>query len=272
MTTSSPGSAATRLQTFALRHSNRWEGVDQAGSGGFKVIGHRGAAGHAPENTFAAFDRGLDMGVDGVETDIRATKDGVLVLMHDATVDRTTDGTGAVADLTWDEIRTLNASARFKEGKHDFGVQRVPRLVEFLDRYGARCTFRLEIKAGGVEAETVHAVRARSLTDWVVFTSFSLDSVRALRSAAPEAQIAHLSNAPQFDDAAVKSALEAGADEIAPRAERVTAEGLAAAQRAGLRVWAWGVTSPDVLQTAVRQGIGGSTLDYPDWADSLRRD
>src|SRR5207244_1292446 len=93
-----------------------------------KIIGHRGAAGHAPENTFAAFDRGLALGADGVETDIRATRDGVLVLLHDATVDRTTAGSGAIADMTWDEAQRLDAAARFRDGAHEFDVQRIPRL------------------------------------------------------------------------------------------------------------------------------------------------
>src|SRR5436190_1566404 len=154
-----------------------------------KVIGHRGAAGHAPENTFAAFDRGLAMGVDGVETDIRATRDGVLVLLHDATVDRTTDGSGAIAAMAWEEAQRLDAAARFRGGAHEFGAQRIPRLDDFLDRYGGRTTFRLEVKQ-----------RARA---------------------------------------------------------------------AGLRVWAWGVKDPETLRRAVASGIGGCTLDYPDWADSL---
>jgi glycerophosphoryl diester phosphodiesterase len=235
-----------------------------------KVIGHRGAAGHAPENTFAAFDRGLEMGVDGVETDIRATRDGVLVLMHDATVDRTTDGTGAIAGLSWDEVTRLNAAARFAGGEHAFGTQRVPLLQDFLDRYGGRTTFRLEIKAQGVEHATLRAVRARRLMDTVVFTSFQTPSLVALRVAAPEAQIAYLSNRPEFDDAAIQVAVEAGANEIAPRASLATPEMIERAGRAGLRVWAWGVKDAETLQHAVAAGIGGCTLDYPDWADSLR--
>lgn len=234
-----------------------------------KVIGHRGAAGHAPENTLAAFDRGLEMGVDGVETDIRATKDGVLVLMHDATVDRTTDGSGSIADLTWEEVQRLDAAARFEPGNHRFGVQRVPRLSDFLDRYGGRTTFRLEIKARGVEHETLRAVRARRLMERVVFTSFQIPSLEAIRVAAPEAQIAYLSNRAAFDDDAIQAALDAGADEIAPRAALVTTEMIERARRAGLRVWAWGVKDQETLRQAVQAGIGGCTLDHPDWAEAL---
>ena len=233
------------------------------------VIGHRGAAGHAPENTFAAFDRGLTLGVDGVETDIRATREGVLVLLHDATVDRTTDGTGAIADMTWEEAQRLDAAARFRGGVHEFGVQRIPRLDDFLDRYGGRTTFRLEIKQRGVESAALRAVRARRLLDSAVFTSFQIDALKALRRTAPEAQLAYLSGAKVFDESVIQAALDAGANEVAPRAEYAAPEMVQRARAAGLRVWAWGVTSPDVLKQAVAAGIGGCTLDHPDWADEL---
>lgn len=259
-----------RLAPYVLAHSHSWHPRDRESTSGFKVIGHRGAAGHAPENTFAAFDRGLEMGVDGVETDLRATSDGEIVLLHDATVDRTTDGSGAVAQLTWAEVRGLNAAAKFRYGKHEFGEQRVPRLDEFLDRYAGRTTYRLEIKARGVEDAALRAVRARSLMGHVVFTSFSLDSVRALRRAAPDAQIAQLSSAP-FDEAAIAAAIEVRVNEIAPRAERVSVEMVAKAQAAGLRVWAWGVKETEMLAGAVKAGIGGCTLDYPEWAIELER-
>src|SRR5688572_11693569 len=155
------------------------------------------------------------MGCDGVETDLRATSDGVLVLMHDATVDRTTDGSGPVTALTWAEARALDASCKFKDGKHAFGIQRVPRLDEFLDRYGSRTRYRLEIKQNGVEDAALRAVRARSLMSNAVFTSFSLESVKAVRRAAPDAQVAYLSNEPQFDESVIQLALDAGANEVA---------------------------------------------------------
>ena len=233
----------------------------------FRVIGHRGAAGHAPENTYAAFDRGLAMSVDGVETDVRATRDGVLVLMHDATVDRTTDGTGAVADLTWEDLSKLDAAARFAGGRHDFGVQRVPTLEAFLDRYGGRTTFRIEIKARGVESGTLRSVRSRRLVDTVVFTSFQPEAIAAIRRSAPEAQTAYLARS--FDGAALQTALDVGANEIAPRAELLEPEMLARARSQGLRVWAWGMTNKELLARAVQIGVGGCTLDYPDWADEV---
>jgi glycerophosphoryl diester phosphodiesterase len=246
-----------------------------------KVIGHRGAAGYAPENTFASFDYALALAVDGLETDIRATRDGVLVLLHDATVDRTTDGTGAITELTWDQVRRLDAAARFtpavpatgarpgvppRPPLHDVRPQPIPRLDEFLDRYSGRTTFRLELKQPGVEAEVLRLVRARDLMEASVFTSFQPDILRALRQAAPEAQLAYLSSARVFDEGVIQTALELGVNEVAPRAELAQAPLVARARAAGLRVWAWGVKDLDTLRRAVAAGIGGCTLDYPDWA------
>ncbi len=235
----------------------------------FKVIGHRGAAGYAPENTFAAFDQGLAMGVDGVETDLRATRDGVIVLLHDATVDRTTNGTGAIADLTWEEVEQLDAAAKFEGGKHAFGVQRIPRLEAFLDRYGGRTTFRLEIKQRGIELAALRAVRARRLLEATVFTSFQIEALKAIRRAAPEAQLAYLSSASTFDEQVIEMALQAGANEVAPRAALLTPRMVERAREAGLRVWAWGVKDRETLRQAVAAGIGGCTLDYPDWANEV---
>src|SRR3954447_960778 len=78
------------------------------------VLGHRGASAYAPENTFAAFDLAMELGADGIETDVRVTRDGVLVLLHDETVDRTTDGTGLVAELCRAELDALDAGSWFE--------------------------------------------------------------------------------------------------------------------------------------------------------------
>jgi glycerophosphoryl diester phosphodiesterase len=99
-----------------------------------QVIGHRGAAAVAPENTWESFEAALDAGVDAIETDVRATRDGVLVLMHDESLDRTTDGAGHVQETPWSVVHTLDAGAWFGEA---FCGARVPRLYETLVRYGS---------------------------------------------------------------------------------------------------------------------------------------
>jgi glycerophosphoryl diester phosphodiesterase len=171
--------------------------------------------------------------------------------------------------MTWAEVERLDAAARFRDGAHDFGVQRIPRLDDFLNRYGGRTTFRLEIKQQGVESAALRAVRARKLIDTAVFTSFQIESLKAIRRAAPEAQLAYLSGARVFDQSIIQAALDAGVNEVAPRAELAEPAIVERARAAGLRVWAWGIKDPETLKRAVAAGIGGCTLDYPDWADDL---
>src|SRR5690348_10584821 len=100
-----------------------------------RILAHRGASGYAPENTHAAFELACQMRADAIETDFRLTRDGVLVLVHDERVDRTTDGSGSVSELTWEQLARLDAGAKFRP---DFAGERIPRVDEFLDRYVGR--------------------------------------------------------------------------------------------------------------------------------------
>ncbi|MFB6345513.1 MAG: glycerophosphodiester phosphodiesterase [bacterium] len=107
-------------------------------NGPVNVVGHRGAAGVAPENTLPAFEHAVDVGVDAVEFDLQCTRDGVLVVIHDSKVNRVTDAEGAIEDLTYDDIKQLDAGYNFRpEGQeeHPYRGQgvRIPRLEEVLD-------------------------------------------------------------------------------------------------------------------------------------------
>ncbi len=96
-----------------------------------KVIGHRGAASLAPENTFAGFDLALELGVDAIETDVQKTKDGRLVIFHDSQVQRTTNGSGVLQELTWDELEKLDAGSWFHPR---FKGEKIPLLTDFLEK------------------------------------------------------------------------------------------------------------------------------------------
>ncbi|SVD04668.1 uncharacterized protein METZ01_LOCUS357522, partial [marine metagenome] len=105
-------------------------------------IAHRGASSYAPENTFAAFDLALDMGVNDIELDVHFTKDNYIVVIHDDTVERTTNGVGYVSGLTLAQLKKLDAGSWF--GK-DFTEQRISTLTEILDRYQGQLNFHIEI-------------------------------------------------------------------------------------------------------------------------------
>jgi glycerophosphoryl diester phosphodiesterase len=150
---------------------------------GLRVGGHRGSSAVAPENTYAAFERSVLDGAEYVETDIRRTADGHLVLMHDATLERTTTGHGAVSDATLAELDEVDAGAWFGTG---FAGQRVPRFADFLRWIEERPPFgaALEVKAVGVGAEVARAAWASPARDRLAIYSFLPDEIRDAKSAA----------------------------------------------------------------------------------------
>src|SRR5512143_1091036 len=107
------------------------------------VIAHRGSAAYAPENTLAAFQLAAEQGADAIELDVDLTRDGHMVIMHDATIDRTTDGHGRVGDLTLEELRRVDAGA-WKDAA--FQGERVPLLEEVFEAVGQRLLINVEIK------------------------------------------------------------------------------------------------------------------------------
>ena len=241
------------------------------------VLAHRGASGYAPENTEAAFDRAIALRSDGIETDVRATRDGVLVLVHDERVDRTTDGEGRVEEMTFDELSRLDAGAPFNPR---FAGERVPTVEAFLERYGGRLPLCLEVKQAGLEERLVELVRQRGLLQPipaedaapreqaalppVSFTSFSFESCQALKAAAPEALVGFLAR--DFDDLTIKRVADAKLGQICPRAEHCRPEAVLAARDRKLSVRAWSVSEREVLRAAVKAGVDGVTCNWPDWS------
>jgi glycerophosphoryl diester phosphodiesterase len=149
--------------------------IDDIKEKDFIIVGHRGAAGHAPENTMASFRKAIELGADVIELDVHRSKDGHLIVMHDATVDRTTNGSGAVSDMTYDEIRALDAGGWFGEG---FKGELVPSLAEVIVGINGEVKVLIEIKwptdglydgLGKQVAEEVHKYGAE---EWCIIQSF----------------------------------------------------------------------------------------------------
>jgi glycerophosphoryl diester phosphodiesterase len=137
-------------------------------------VGHRGAKGHAPENTFASFDLAVQMGVHAVETDVHLSKDGEIVIIHDHTVDRTTNGHGFVKDLTVEELRRLDAGAWFDAR---FAGERIPTLAELLAWAHDRVSLAIEIKNGpiyypGIAGKVIRLLREHDMIDQAILISF----------------------------------------------------------------------------------------------------
>lgn len=151
-----------------------------------KIVAHRGASLLAPENTMTAFGRAIEAGADVIEFDVQASADGRLVVIHDATLDRTTDGTGAVFETEWRAIEHLDAGSWFSP---DFAYERVPTAAEVLSL--ADIEFELELKGYGRDflERVLDAVRAADAFDRVEFTSGNALLLAALKRAVPTALI-----------------------------------------------------------------------------------
>jgi glycerophosphoryl diester phosphodiesterase len=225
------------------------------------IIGHRGACGYAPENTFASFDLALQMGVDGLETDIHRTKDGHLVLIHDDTVDRTTNSHGPVDTFTLAQIQALDAGTRFH---YKFAGQRIPTLDAFLARYAGKTPLLdLEMKGTGVVEGTVEAVRRHGAVATAILKSFQFDYVVEAHKLLPEAATCWLTF--PFSAELIDQAAEAGFDEIGPAVESATPELVALAKAKGLKVRGWRVSSKELLRKSFELGLDGISLNWPDW-------
>ncbi len=157
------------------------------------LMAHRGNSVACPENTLAAFERAFEEGADILETDVHLTADGTFVCIHDARVDRTTNGTGAVAEMTLDELRALSACY----GRREFAEERIPTLDEVVALVPPGCALALELKSDRfLEPEVcrrlVAEVNAGGLRDRFFTISFSLARMRAVQAAAPGVPVGHI--------------------------------------------------------------------------------
>jgi len=220
---------------------------------------HRGASEYAPENTLSSFYLGLLQGANGIETDVRKTKDGVLVLFHDGTLDRVSDGSGEVADYTYEELKQVKIHGKVTTGFFD----RIVTLREFLDKFSAYdISFAIELKGADVEEETLAMVKEYGIMNKTTFTSFNFEYIKRIKEIDNTARVGWLTAL--TSDEAIEKILQIGGEEIAPKAEIITAELMRKWRNAGLGVRAWGVSNIELMEKACSLGVDGMTVNFPD--------
>jgi glycerophosphoryl diester phosphodiesterase len=226
-------------------------------------IGHRGAAGVAPENTIASFRRAVALGAQAVELDVQRTKDGHLVVMHDDTVDRTTDGIGRVADLTLAQIRRLDAGSW--KGT-EFAGEHVPTLDEVAEALPPEILLFVEIKGGaarapGIEEDVLRFI-ARGAGDRVRASSFDHRVLARLRALDRDIGLGALFECLPADPVAL--AWGCGATALHPSFGYVVPELVAAAHAKGIEVHTWTVNDPDDIARIRAMRVDGIFSDHPD--------
>jgi glycerophosphoryl diester phosphodiesterase len=242
------------------------------------IIGHRGASGHAPEHTFASYQRALEIGVDYLEQDLQMTSDGVLVVMHDPTLDRTTSCSGLVIEHSLEQVKACDAGSWFAP---QFATERVPTLRELFERYGRNVNYYIETKnpeeAPGMEEKLLElldefGLRARAASDWqVLIQSFSRDSLLKLHAIDDRLPLIQLIE-DEHDSAAIRAMLPGIAEfavGIGPSRTSVDAELVAAVHEHGLVVHPWTVNDPAEIRRLIALGVDGMFTDFPDRVHSI---
>ena len=221
---------------------------------------HRGASEYFPENTLRSFYAGLEMGADGIETDIQRTKDGVLVLHHDDTLRRTAGVDGCVCDYTYAQLLDMDFGA-FKGER--FAGEKIVTLDEFLRHFAAKnLTFALEIKQQGIEADVLACVEKHGCRDKVIITSFKWEAIEEVRRLDGTIRIGYLTREITPE---VLGLLESHhMQQICPIIEMATAEGMALALGRGFSVRFWGVGNEALMHKAIALGGDGMTVNFPD--------
>ncbi len=227
------------------------------------IIGHRGARTNAPENTLAGLRRAHEEGATWVEFDVKLTRDGVAILIHDETIDRTTDGTGAVRDLTLAEIQRVDAGCPAVFGDR-FRGERIPTLEESLALLrDLGMGFNLEVKpCPGLEAETSRVALAVVGRVWPtglpvpLISSFKAASLEAARAAAPDLPRGYL--AERLEDDWISRARDLGCATIHPGFRHLTRAQVEAAHAAGMPVLVWTVNDP--ARAVELRGWGADSL------------
>ena len=240
-------------------------------------IAHRGASGQglAPENTLAAFEYAVQIGVDVLEADIQVTGDGELVVIHDATLDRTTNGTGPVAERTLTDLRKLDAGSWFDSR---YRGERIPTLGELLDLARNRALVLIELKSDFVSERTLAQIEELGASDGVIIQSFNpatIERVNLLSRSLPTSLlVGQLPTTPSRVRARRLAAqvLKVGANALSVWHATLTPAFFEEMRKRAIGVWTWTVDEEIVMRDMVLMGVQGIITNYPDRLNQVFED
>ena len=239
------------------------------------IIGHRGAGALGPENTIAAIRIGLENKVDRIEVDVHQTKDGEIVVIHDETLNRTTNGEGLIKSKTWDEISVLDAGSKFSS---EYKNERVPLLDEVIKFIDGRAGLIIEIKGGseyypGIEQKVVDIVKDNNALEWCIVHSFYTGVLVKLHQLEPALKL-HKLFIVKLSFLPLMIALEGleyfnlkkypFINEYSLNYHFANRRIIRKLQKSGKKVNVWTVDDPEDAKELLSIGIDGIITDYPD--------
>ncbi|MBE6634818.1 MAG: hypothetical protein E7617_01270 [Ruminococcaceae bacterium] len=225
----------------------------------FVVYAHRGASEYYPENTLSSFRAGIEMGADGIETDVQKTKDGILVLFHDDTTDAKLGIPGRIADYTLEELLKLKVKNP-AYGREDV----IMTFEDFLAEFSALdLTFAIELKVTGISAEVIEMLKRYNAIDKTIITSFSYDALVETYEYDKTVRLGYLYVS--HSDSVLRRLAAINAYQACPKAIEVKREHLDELYSLGYECRGWGIDSVETMKYAVEIGInGGMTVNFPD--------
>ena len=232
------------------------------------IVAHRGFKMKFPENTLAAFQAAIDVGAPMVELDVMLSRDRKLIVIHDATLERTTNGHGLVHDYTLEELKRLDAGSWFHT---DFQDQRLPELGEVLELTNGRVITNIEIKsnayephhpADAIEKQVVDLLKQQKAMDAVLISSFNSDILRQISEMAERPALAFISSNPA-NDQTVKFCCDIGAFSWHPNQRIVTGDQVKMMQDAGIRVFPFNVDTAEDCARMIGMKVDGVITDDP---------
>jgi len=239
------------------------------------LIGHRGAAGIAPENTFTSFDTALKNGVNAIELDLHQTKDGKIVVIHDTTVDRTTDGKGLVSDFLYEELKKLDAGNWFDS---KFSNEKIPLLNDVFSTYKDKVDFMLDIKAGselypGIENNICDLIQTYNLLNKTIICSTKITVLNKFKDINCDLKLGKIIKPNElwrtlFDPSSFihKTGLLPKMVCITPHWTMVNPNLIFTAKENGLSIFPWTVDKERLMRSLVFRGVDGIITNFPDMA------
>jgi glycerophosphoryl diester phosphodiesterase len=240
-----------------------------------ETVAHRGASGYAPENTMAAFKKAFEMKADYFELDVQMSKDGELVLIHDTTVDRTTNGTGKVGELTFEEFRSLDAGSWFGP---QFTGEKIPALEEALDAFRGKIGILIELKSPelypGIEQKVADALIERNMhlpnNEKIIVQSFNFESIKTFHKILPNVPVGVLTNKAEHHTDEMLQEFSNYADFVNPNMAFVNKELTDRIHGLGMRTMSWTVRNKSDVQRLLDAKVDGIITDYPDYVPRNR--
>lgn len=234
-----------------------------------KIFAHRGFSGYYPENTMLAFKKAIEIGVDGIELDVQLTKDNTVVIIHDETIDRTTNGNGLVNSYTYDELKKFDASFNF----NNFGFNRIPTLEEyFLLVKDLDIITNIELKTSvyqylGIEDSVLELIKKYNLEDKVIISSFNHFSILRMKKLAPQIKCGFLSEDWIID--AGKYTFSHQIECYHPRFNNLIPEVIEELKKFNIEINTWTVNDERDMLYLKEKGIDSIITNFPDMAKNL---